>query len=341
MFNRRTVLALVAAAVALPAAVGAAPVTDLHLLRLISGLSAGSSGDRMLRAIGSALQRLLPEAHIEVENGSGDIRTLEEVSATTSPDPTVLALVAGGVLYEILLGKSDAPSRLAGVSLVGAIGRSSRALYVSKQSGITSIDGLLATKVPLFIPTSSVKASSYIEALIVNALIGSRLKPVPGYATAERTTALMSGEANAELGSVDSFSDLVDQGILIPLMRITDGPMAPPYADLVTLGSLAKGPDAPALVGLMNSVADANRILLAPASAPPAALAALRTLFGTIVADPQFAKQSGLGSSIDASDHTELEASVGKVLAQQATLGRMLGRALACGDALSNGATCS
>jgi tripartite-type tricarboxylate transporter receptor subunit TctC len=275
-----------------------------------------------------------------VENGNGSVRTLSDVTAA-APDPTIVAMISGAVLYDILEDDAAATSQFASIGFIGAIGRDHEALYATRQSGFTSLDDLHAATVPLFLPVASVKASTYINAMLANALTGLKLQPVAGYATGDRKIAVLSGEVNVAIGSTDSFADLVEQGALVPLMRYRDLDYGAPYAGLPALPALAKGPDAPALLELMAAVMGSSRIFMTQPSTPPAALAALRQLFGMIAADAQFGAESGLGPAVGAVDHTALEASVGSVLARRDTLAPVLARTLACGVALGAGGACS
>lgn len=340
LFDRRRILALLAAITASAVFGDDATSAALKHLRMISGISAGSTADRILRAMSAAAQRALPGAQIDTENGTGSLRTLSDILAA-SPDPPALAMIGGSVLYDILQDTGDANTRFGTINFIGSIGRDHEALYATKQSGFASLDDLHAATVPLFVPVSSVKTATYINALLVNVMTGLRLQPVPGYSSADRKIAVLSGEVNVAIGSTDSFSDLLEQGALVPLMRFKDIVYDAPYATLPALPALAKGSDAPVLLDLMSAVMGSDRIVIGQPSLTAEQVAALRQLFATIIADPQFGTESGLGSAIGASDHVEVEASVGKVLAQRDTIGPVLTRALACGAALGTGGTCS
>jgi len=340
LYDRRQTLALLAGIAAAPAlGEDASPVVLKHL-RMISAISAGSTADRILRAMSSAAQRALPAAQVDTENGTGSLRTLADVIAA-GPDPAIAAMIGGSILYDILQDTADAATRFNTVNFIGAIGRDHEALFATKQSGFTSIDDLRAATVPLFVPVASVKAATYTNAQLVNAMTGLRLQTVAGYAPAERKIALLSGETNVAIAAIDSFADLVEQGALVPLMRFRDIPYGPPYDNLPALPSLAKGPDAPVLLELMAAVMGSDRIVVSQPSLSTGEIAAMRQLFATIVADPQFGTESGLGTRIGASDHGALEASVGKVLAARDAIAPVLARALACGVALGTGGTCS
>jgi tripartite-type tricarboxylate transporter receptor subunit TctC len=340
LLDRRQLLALLAAVAASPALGSDTALAPLTRLRMVSGISAGSTADRIVRAMSAAAQRLLPGAHIDTENANGSVRTLSEV-AVAPADPPILAMIGGSVLYDILQDSEDAATRFNTINFIGSIGRDYAALYATKKSGIATLDDLKAASVPLFVPVSSVKTATYINSLLINAMIGTRLQPVPGYPSATRKIAILSGEVNIAVGSTDSYSDLVEQDVLVPLMRLRGIPYPAPYASLPALPALATGPEAPALLELMAAVMGHDRILIAQPLAAPDQVAALRELFAEIVRDPQFITESGLGDALTSDDHLAVEQSVGKILDQRETLGPVLAKSLACGVSMGSDGACS
>ena len=192
----------------------------------------------------------------------------------------------------------------------------------------------------LVVPTVSAVNGAHIETLLINALTGTHLKPVGGYSSPDRKLALMSGEADGVVGSIDTFADLVASNVLLPVLRLNDAGPDAPFAVAPILRSFATGPDADLLVALIETVAHADRILIAPNALPAEQVEALEQLFDAITGNPNFGKGATFApSQVTPGNHAEIQQRVGGLLAQQG-LGDALARALACGGALSAGQTC-
>jgi len=337
--DRRRMLAFLAAALATGARGDDAPGALRHV-RMISAISAGSTGDRILRALSAAAQRLLPGAQIDTESGAGSLQTLALLFGAPA-DPPIIGMIGGSSLYEVLQDTGDAATRFQTLPLIGSIGRDQSAVFATKASGIASFEALRAATVPLFVPVNSVKTTTFLNTALINALTGTRLKPVPGYPSAERKIAILSGEVNVAVGSTDSFSDLIEQGALVPLLRLRDVAYGAPYDALPSLAQLATGPDSAILLDLMAAAMGHDRMFVAQPTANPAAVDALRQLFDTAMTDAQFQKESGLGDDVGAHDHVELRQVISGLLNSRDSLAPILKRALGCGAALADGGTCS
>lgn len=341
--TRRSLVALMAAWSCLPALGAETSSGGLSQLSLLAGSGPGSTADKTVRAFALAAQKLLPNARIDVadEGGAGGRQALNSVFTAGTGGP-VLGFVDGSLLYSVLQDSAEAATQFAALNLIGSIGKDRRALFVTKKAGIQTFKDLLGAKTALIVPSVSAVAASHIETLLINSMTGAQLKPVPGYSSADRKLALLSGEANAVVGSIDTFTDLLEQGILVPVLRLNDGGPDAPLATLPTLRSIATGADADLLASLIESIAGADRMVIAQAGLPADIIAQVEQLFSAITADPQFAQSAGVAAAqVAASDHATMAATVGTLIARKDLLGEALKKAIACGNARSSLQTCS
>src|SRR5206468_2145449 len=163
-------------------------------------------------------------------------------------------------------------------------GKDRRAVFVSPKTGISSFAELLAYPHPIVAAATTAASSSYLETVLVNALTGSKLKAVAGYTSSERKLAILSGEASAVVGSIDTFSELVDQGALKPVLRLNDAGPGAPFPETPLLRSFAKGDDADLLVGLISGIAETNNLAIASPGLSADQLSGLTGFFDTVAA---------------------------------------------------------
>jgi len=255
------------------------------------------------------------------------------VEATGRPD--FLCFMPGGSIYTYLVGASDQDGAdLRALTLIDALGADRRALFVSTRTGIKDLPSLLVQRDELIVPTATANAISHTETLLVRGLTGIPLRPVAGYSNAERKLALMSGEASAVLGSVDTFQDLVDQGQLVPLRRLNDAGPSAPLAELPTLRQGAKGGEAETICALIDAVAATNTLVVGPPALTDDQVAVLVDLFSTVAPSLLARKDPGLRpTDLVPSDRATLRARFDRLFAQRADLSVAINRVLACARA--------
>jgi tripartite-type tricarboxylate transporter receptor subunit TctC len=341
--DRRRFLALVASWSCLPVLGARAAGTGIERLSIIVGGTAGSNTDRTIRAFGTLAQNLLPGTRIDVEDqgGTNGMQALNNLFSA-SPDTPTLAVLEAAQIYAILEGDEAGANHYASLNIIGSMGADCQVLFVSTATGIKNVKDLGETTVPLINPTNSIQGGTTVLSLVLNAMTGSRIKPVPGYNSTDHKLALMSGEVNTAIGSISSLSDLVDQGLLVPILRFNDAGDNASLAALPTFRSIAKGKDAGLIVDLVETVSNANRIFFAQAGLPAEQVATLRGVFDAVTADPQFAKAAGVPAvKVAAKSSAQTTATIGRLLDEREALRAALKAALACGNALNNNQTCT
>lgn len=331
-------LAMSVAALATSSSAG--EVALRHLMVLIS-TPAGTNLDAVGRALADVARSSVVGLAVDVENAETSRLALKQCwSAKGQAD--LLCALNGGVFYSAL-DEDDDTSRLIGdLALVGSLGSDRRALFVSTKSGIKTFDDLLAYGGPLIVPTANVTAGSHIDTLVIDGLTGARLKPVPGYKSAERKLALMSGEATACVGAIDTFQDLVDQGLLAPILRLNEAGAGAPYADKPLLKAVAKGRDAATLCELLDAVAATNNVVVAPPGLTEDQIKALADVFDAVA--PKL--NSYPGAKFNPSESTpgsraDVTSRFGALLKDREATAQAFRRVVACGQSLSDGGTCT
>jgi tripartite-type tricarboxylate transporter receptor subunit TctC len=340
--SRRRALALGVATLALATLAPRTALAALSRLHLLIGQSPGSDSDTLDRVLASLLQTDSGSLPVDIENVSGSSGRLAfKMLREGAGNPALVGFLQNGLLYSLLTEEDDSLAQFNTLNLLGSLGIEERALFVAKATGITDIAGLVAFPQPLIVPTVNATSSATLDAAIINTLTGSRLRAIPGYSASERKLALISGEANAIIGSIDSFGDLVEQGMLIPILRLSDNGSEASLAGLPLFSAIATGPDAAVLAGLIEAAAGTQQVVAAPPGLAESDIAVLAEIFDA--AATRLAAQPAIGYSPTDMVWYNRGAVAGRVGALLAKPGvaEALRRAIVCGQALGEGGTCS
>jgi tripartite-type tricarboxylate transporter receptor subunit TctC len=337
--SRRVLLAgaaSMAAAAVLPAY--AAEVKTTHLRFLIGSSSGYAEYSRLFM---KHLARLNPDLRTDVESvPEADGRLAAKRIFESAPDPLEIGMFETSLLYAALLGEDAGGFDFAKFRWIGKLATDPRLVIVSKGSGIRSLDELRARPEPVVFPTSSITSRSAVEALLLNALLDLRLKPVPGFTGAERQLALINGEGEVLAGSYPSLDKLIlDEGA-VPVLRLNDFELPGVGKDVPILRDIATQPVSP-IVDLIGLSGRLSRLIAAPAEIDKDELASLQAMFDAVVADPAFAKEAGeLGLPIDTLPGPEVEGLIAGLFARKAEVGADLAAMSACGQKRAEGGTC-
>src|SRR4051794_22358899 len=205
---RRTLFALLAAASLSLAGQGAAAqsVADFYkgrTVNVIVGFGPGGGYDLYARTLSRHLGHHIPgNPNVVVQNmdGAGSVRASNYVYAVGPKDGTVIAAVNQNAPMYQLLGGAGAQYEAAKLQWLGSMANSNGVLYTWHTSGIKTIADAKAKEVPLgAVGTAS---DSYIFPTVVNAVAGTKFKPIPGYAgTGQINIAIERGEVMGRGGT--------------------------------------------------------------------------------------------------------------------------------------------
>jgi tripartite-type tricarboxylate transporter receptor subunit TctC len=181
---------------------------------------------------------------------------------------------------------------------------------------------------------------STIEALLLNGAPDLRMKVVGGFNEGERNSMILSGDADILIGSYTTVRPLIDSGDLTPVVRFDATGYPDDIMKLPTLAEVLR-PDAAKEVAeflvLLNKV---GRSIAAAPSTPADVVAALRTAFDMVIADPAYAKRMDELQLINSpTTGGDLETRMNGLLAESGSLGSILADTIACGEKSSESGT--
>src|SRR4051812_9542668 len=173
-------------------------------INIIVGFGPGGGYDLYPRVLARHFSRHLPgNPTVVVQNmeGVGSARAANHVFAVAPKDGTTVAAVNQNMPMYQLLGGAGAQFEAAKLQYLGSMGYSNGLIYTWHTSGVRTIEDARTREAPL--AAVGTTSDSHIFPTIVNALIGTKFKPVPGYSggTGQINIAVERGEVMGRGGT--------------------------------------------------------------------------------------------------------------------------------------------
>lgn len=316
------------------------PLLAGKTVRILVGSDVGGNFDLFARSLGRHFEREIVGLRVEVQNipqagGALAAKTLQEGPT----DGTLLMTSSSGLLGSQVQGEPVAHD-LSTWSWLGSLSAESRLLIRGPSSDFSSFDQLRAKTAPSTLSVRSKSSFAYHEALWLNAMLGTRLKPIPGYKTVEKEVALVQGEVMLTVVGYPTDREILDSPGVDVVLRLTEGPELPDrfqsrplLADLVAGDSSAKS-----IAAFMLASTSMLNWMAAPPATDPAVLAEWRRAFAAAASSPTYLVEAEkLGFSTSLTGGAELSEHIGAILADMASLRARLAEAHTCGAALADG----
>jgi tripartite-type tricarboxylate transporter receptor subunit TctC len=176
--------------------------------------------------------------------------------------------------------------------------------------------------------------------MCVNAMLGIKVKPVPGYKSGEKEQAMMSGEVMLVSANYPDDRSVIDAPGVSVVLRVNDVEIPDPYAQAPTLRSLLRQREQHGTVlGFLEANYELARWLVAPPKTDPAVLHDWRAAFDATGSSEDFLKESkALDMPIAPMSGADLAKRIGEILSDEERLRADLSSAFTCGKSLSEGA---
>jgi tripartite-type tricarboxylate transporter receptor subunit TctC len=287
-------MAFIAVAPLPASAQGAADFYKGKTVQIVVGFGVGGGYDLYARALGRYLGKHLPgHPNVVVQNmeGAGSVRAANFVYAGSPQDGTVIAAVNQNMPMYQMLGGAGAKFEAAGMQWLGSMTNSNGLVYTWHSSGIKTLDDAKQKEVPM--GAVGAASDSVIFPNLINEMVGTKFKPISGYAgSAQIHLAMERGEVMGRGGNswasvqTANMSWIKENKINI----------------LVQVG-FEKEPDLPQVPLLLDLVNDEDRKGVIRVVSLPTALgyghwvapgvskdrvAALRAAYAAVMKDPEF-----------------------------------------------------
>jgi len=331
-------LAMMAVAAPMVDRADAANALDGATLRVIIAHKAGNTTDTMARLFAETLKKYLPDTSINVQNldGNGGTLAMNEIHGANGSLVTI-GFVNSSVVFSQVTQGDAMPYDLKEFHWIGALASSQRVLVVRKDAIARADPNYLNDGKPLVSLAMSASAQNYIDGLLLNATTRLRLKMVPGFKTEQQNAMLLSGDADAGIGTYENFREFIEAGDLVPVLKF--GTVGYPDAlnDLPTLEQIALPNASRNVLEMSSKLSDMGRFVLAAPVTAPEQQEALVTAFNQVVADADYLAglkaANFIGNPEDAALVTQF---IRDILANKDALDEVKA-AIACGQQISDG----
>jgi tripartite-type tricarboxylate transporter receptor subunit TctC len=289
-------------------------------IQVIVGFGVGGGYDLYARALARHLGRHVPgHPNVVVQNmeGAGSVRAANYVYAGSPKDGTVIAAVNQNMPMYQLLGGAGARFEAARLQWLGSMTNSNGTVYTWHTSGIRTLDDAKKREVP--VGAVGAASDSVIFPNLINELLGTKFKPITGYAGSSQIhLAMERGEVMGRGGNSWSSLKTANKKWLdekkINLLVQVGFQKEPELPNVPLLLDLVKGDEA---VGVVKVVSLPTALgyghWLAP-EVPKDRIDILRTAYMAVLKDPEFLKEAQKARmTIRAQTGTELESLVKQV----------------------------
>jgi tripartite-type tricarboxylate transporter receptor subunit TctC len=267
-------------------------------IQIVVGFGVGGGYDLYARALGRYLGKHIPgQPTVVVQNmeGAGSVRAANYVYSGSPQDGTVIAAVNQNAPMYQLLGGAGARFEAAGMQWLGSMANSNGLLYTWHASGIATLDNAKVREVP--VGAVGTASDSFIFPTIINELLGTKFKPIPGYAgSAQIHLAMERGEVMGRGGNSWASVQTANKSWVterrINMLVQVGFEKEPELPDVPLLLDLVKSEEAISIVKVISlPTALGLGHWLAP-GVPKARLEALRTAYAATMNDPEFRSEA-------------------------------------------------
>jgi tripartite-type tricarboxylate transporter receptor subunit TctC len=262
------------------------------VVSLYIGGGVGGGVDALARSLTPYLTKHLPgNPPIIIKNqpGAGGMQAVENLYATAARDGTAFGTTATGPIVEPVLGTTQVHYDLLKFSWIGSLATDQTTCFTWYQSSVKTIDDAKTREVPL--STTGARSNSTLIPLMLNAVIGTRFKMIPGYDGGTAMLAIERGEVDGRCTSIGSIHAtnaawLTEKKITMLVQVGLEKDPAYPQVPLAL--DLATNPQDRAAMEFFLIPSEIQDPFMLPPGVPPAMIEAWRRAFDQAVADPGF-----------------------------------------------------
>ncbi len=257
------------------------------VVNIVVSTKAGGGYDAYGRMTARYLRKYLPKSIVIVKNvpGAGHIIGANEVYLSK---PNGLIFGVGnykGLVFTQLAGLPGIKFDLAKYSWLANVASEPQILIVGKNTPFKSLKDLKDSPTPIKMGASGVGSSSYSYTLMVGKALGINFKLIPGFSGSEADMAMLRGELDGQIGSLDNLRPMVvSEGsrvlLVISKRKASLAPDAPMLSSFTT-------PSTKGIIDLMVASAELGRPIPAPPNMSPGRLKVLRDAIEKTFKDPE------------------------------------------------------
>jgi tripartite-type tricarboxylate transporter receptor subunit TctC len=272
------------------------PVADFYKDKTITLVSAGEAGG----AHGTYAQLLVqhfrrhvpgnPNIVIQYMAGAGGNLAPNYLHNVAPKDGTVIGHPLQDLIFNARIGIAAVKYDPHKVHYLGGADVTRTTVTVWRASGITTLED--AKRREVLMGASGRSGQTYIIPITLNAVLGTRFRPIPGYGGINLINLAMErGEIQGQAASWPTITatkrEWVEKNLIANLVTVAME-REPDLPDVPALAELVKSDEDFSLIRLLAGPAALGRAWVAFGDVPPDRLAALRKAYADTLADPAF-----------------------------------------------------
>jgi tripartite-type tricarboxylate transporter receptor subunit TctC len=295
----------------------AADVGDFYRgknLRILVGYGTGAGYDVYARLLGRHLTKHLPgQPVVVIQNmpGAASLTMTNYMYNVAPRDGTAIGLPARGLFIEPLFGNENAKFEAQKFTWIGSMSRDVSTCFTWHTSGIVKIED--AMKREVLVGSSGVNGSSHQFPMLINALLGTKFKPLLGYVDSAGVGLAMErgeleGYCSFTWGSIKSARPKWIEDKLINMLLQLTTVKSPEMANVPVIMDYAKDEASRQAFTFVFADQEMGRPVVAPPEVPADRVAALRQAFEATMKDKEFlADAARMSIDIDPIDGKAVE----------------------------------
>jgi tripartite-type tricarboxylate transporter receptor subunit TctC len=301
-------------------------------IEFLSGFDEASSANPLLRQLALSMESILDARIVYRSNPGGSTESTAALLASAPPDGLTIGTADIDSLINKALGETEID--IMDFRILGCLDLDLDTLFANAESGITSITDLVTRDPPANLPVRATSSGGYLYGMLINAALGTRIRPVTGYSSAERNMAFLNNEGQIAFVNLDEAERYIADGTGVPLLKTADVDLPPSVGNPPALSQFPANPRFAWVVDYLNS-AIYSRIVAAPKGIPQDRLDILRAAFMQACADADMIAVAQPLIILDPRGGGEIEAALTGMLARLESFSESLKEALACGQQLA------
>ena len=283
---------LAAAVVALPGAGAQAAEADYYkgkTVTYIVATGAGGGFDFYGRLVAKHMQGNLPGSTFVVRNMPGAGHRLgTNYIYKSKPNGLTLGTFSSVLVMTQIVGSKGVRFDLAKMNFLGKASISQQSVLVNAKLPYRSIAEVVNSGKVLKMATGGPGSGRWFMAKIAESSLKTKFRMIPGYTGPDAHLAMMRGEIDVMMGSVESNAAIADTNP--PRARhlaIYSTKRLAKYPNVPTAYELIKDPDQKQLAQLITTIGEVWRVTAVPPGLPAGRLALLRSAYKKSLQDPK------------------------------------------------------
>jgi tripartite-type tricarboxylate transporter receptor subunit TctC len=248
----------------------------------------GGGYDLYGRFVAEYMQKYLPGSTFVVKNlpGAGHLVGTNTLYAA-KPDGLTIGTFNTGLIYNQLIGLDGVKFDLTKMSWIGKASSEPRVLVIAQQSQIKNFQELGEQRQPVNFATAGIGSASYVETVMLTKLLKLPIRLQTGYSGNDDQLAMRRGEIVGTVSSRSTVEQFMQNGFARFIAQVGGS-----EKDVPQLRDMVKEKDALALISLIETQGDIQRLTAGPPGIPKDRLDALRTAFRKAMEDPELQQKA-------------------------------------------------